>query len=94
MNCIMIFNYGTSYNLIERRGHTFFLHLGDVTDLIRTIQQECYCINPRKVIKSMSAYTLKELQTISENLNYQYILKINHTPNKFCMMQLVQRLKN
>ena len=62
------FNYGTSYNLIERRGHTFFLHLGDVTDLIRTIQQECYCINPRKVIKSMSAYTLKELQTISEKL--------------------------
>jgi len=54
--------------LIERRGHTFFLHLGDVTDLIRTIQQECYCINPRKVIKSMSAYTLKELQTISEKL--------------------------
>uniref|UniRef100_A0A6C0JXL9 Uncharacterized protein n=1 Tax=viral metagenome TaxID=1070528 RepID=A0A6C0JXL9_9ZZZZ len=62
------FNYGTSYYLIERRGHIFFLHLGDVNDLIRTIQQDCYCINPRKVIKSVSAYTLKELQTISEKL--------------------------
>lgn len=62
------FNYGTSYYLIERRGHTFFLHLGDVNDLISTIQQECYCINPRKVIKSVSAYTLKELQTISEKV--------------------------
>ena len=62
------FNYGTSYSLIERRGHTFFLHLGDVHDLIGNIQQECYCINPRKVIKSMSAYTLNELQTISEKL--------------------------
>lgn len=62
------FNYGTSYSLIERRGHTFFLHLGDVNDLIHTIQQECYCINPSKVIKSVSAYTLKDLQTISEKL--------------------------
>lgn len=72
------FNYGTSYSLIERRGHIFFLHLGDVNDLICTIQQECYCINPRKVIKSVSAYTLKELQTMSEKLK----LPIRNQDNK------------
>lgn len=62
------FNYGTSYSLIQRRGHTFFLHLGDVSESIRDIQQNCYCIDPRKAFKSMSAYTLKDLQMISEKL--------------------------
>jgi len=62
------FPFGEKYYLIEATETNTRLHLGDVADVINKTKATCFLINPSKKIKSISSYTLKDLQDIALKL--------------------------
>lgn len=63
------FSYGDSFFLIEKKKNDIVLHLNDQTNYISRVKKELYNIpNSNKIIKGVSAYTIKELQEISVKL--------------------------
>ena len=61
--------YGDSYFLIEKNGDDIALHLGDVSEKVDKIKQECFYVDPFKKIKGISSYTVKDLREIAGKLS-------------------------
>ena len=61
--------YGDEYFLIEKNGDDVALHLGDVSEKVSNIKQECFYVDPFKKIKGISAYTVKDLREIAGKLS-------------------------
>lgn len=63
------FPYGDTFFLIEKKKNDIVLHINDQSNYISQIKTELYNIpNANKIIKGVSAYTVKELQEIAVKL--------------------------
>jgi hypothetical protein len=62
------FPYGNEYHIIEKNTNHYFLHLKNIENVVETIKDTCYYINPKKTIKGIGSYSAPELQDIASKL--------------------------
>lgn len=63
------FNFGEEYKYIEIKEKNIGLHLGDISNSIKTIKANCFALDIKKPIRAASFYKLKELCEIAKKLN-------------------------
>lgn len=78
---------------VEHKGYSIYLNTLDLKDKIKQIKDDNYLVDSSKMIKSMSSYTLGELQTIA--LKLKISIKQNtgkNKPKKELYENIIQKL--